>query len=75
MAMQALAQSTAIDTALGHIMLLPEPLAMQQSLACFLGALMHEQGSRAAKLASVIVGVAAAAGKDGSQVSLVRIPF
>ena len=68
--MQALAQSTALDTALGHIMMLPEPLVMEHSLAGLVGALMHEEGGRAAKLASVIVGLAAAAGKDAGQVSL-----
>ncbi len=69
-AMQALAQSTAIDTALGHILGLPEPWAMEQSLASFLGVLMHEEGSRPEKLASAIVGIAGAAGKDGGKVSL-----
>ncbi len=70
--MQALAQSTAIDTALGQILGLPEPLALEQSLASFLGALMHEEDSRPSKLASAIVGIAAAAGKDGSKVSLLK---
>ncbi|CAL5227559.1 g10551 [Coccomyxa viridis] len=64
---EALAQSTAIDTALGHILGLPEPWAMEQSLASFLGVLMHEEGSRPEKLASAIVGIAGAAGKDGGK--------
>ena len=71
--MQALAQSMAIDTALGHILGLPEPLALEQSLASFLGALMREEGSRPEKLASAIVGIAAAAGRDSGKVSLLKI--
>ena len=58
----------AIDTALGHILAVPEPSAVEQSLASFLRGLMQEQGSQAQKLASAIVGIAAAAAKDKGKV-------
>ena len=70
--LQALAQSMAIDTALGHILAVPEPLAVEQSLASFLRVLMQEQGSQAQKLASAIVGIAAAAAKDKGKVILLK---
>ena len=71
--MQALAQSKAVETALSQIMSLPEPLTMEQRLATFLEALMHGQAPRPAKLASAIVGIAAAARKDGSQASYTSV--
>lgn len=58
----------AIDTALGHFLVVPEPSAVEQSLASFLGTLSQEQGSQAQNLASAIVGIAAAAAKDEGKV-------
>lgn len=69
-AFQALVNSTAISSALEQIVSLPDPLAIEPRLACFLEAIMSEQGQLPRKLASAAVNAAAAARKDGGQASL-----
>jgi hypothetical protein len=68
--MQALIHSSAIDSALGQILSLPEPSAMQQKLASFLDALMHGQAYSITPgtLAAAVVRIAASAKKNGGQV-------
>ena len=73
LAVQALIHSSAIDSALGQILSLPEPSAVQQRLAFFLEALMHGQACSITPgtLAAAVVRIAASAKKDGGQVCLI----